>query len=214
MKRLVNKLVEDNENRPDEYYTPQNLAWKLLMDDLDEELTGVLQANSPDFQWEEDPSSFLFEILITIFMEMIFDMAIIMNSSENEFNNCDKEFKPDMKKFNIDDFLPKLKEKFERVSILINIEKHKRTNSDEFLKEIIDDRYCRVILRYYHEDKKLFRKYNVPDDLHYHMILNGNYKKKNKLDDIYAIIILNDFVYQISFLPIKQLGSEKCGFGA
>ena len=213
MKRLVNKLVENDENRPDEFYTPENLAWKLLMDNIDEELTGVLQANSQDFQKEDDPSSFLFEILITIFMEMIFDIAIIMNASENESNNSDEEFNPDMKNFDIDDFLPKLKEKFERVSILLNIEKHKRINTDENLRDIIDNRYCRVILRYYHEDKKLFRKYQVPSELHYHMILNGNYIKKPKLENIYAIIMLNDYVYQISFLPFKQIGSGKCGFG-
>jgi len=212
MKRIVNKLIEDDENKPDEYYTPENLAWKLLLDDVDDDLTGILAGLTPDFQKDDDSASYFFEIFITIFMEMIFDIAIVMNASENEINETDDEFNPNMKTFNIDDFLPKLTEKFERVSINLNISKYERSNADEYVKSIVDDRYCRVILKHYHEDKKLFKHYKVPSHLHYHMILNSNYKKKDKLDDIYAIILLNDFVYKITFWPVLKVGS-KCGMG-
>jgi len=212
MKRIVNKLIEDDENKPDEYYTPENLAWKLLLDDVDDDLAGVLVGLNPDFQKEDDSASYLFEIFITIFMEMIFDIAIVMNASENEINETDDEFNPNMKTFNLDDFLPKLTEKFERVSINLNINKYERSDADEYVKSIVDDRYCRVILKHYHEDKKLFKHYKVPSHLHYHMILNSNYKKKDKLDDIYAIILLNDFVYKITFWPVLKVGS-KCGMG-
>jgi hypothetical protein len=181
MEKLVDKIIDNDKNMSnDEFYTPEKLALRLLLDDLDEDLSGMLLPLNPEPNKENDSASFLFEILITIFMEMIFGLVNLMNSCEDESNNVDNAFSPDMSNFDINAFLPKIKDKFENVGIFLGIIEHNRSDIEKSYEKINNERYCRVILKYYHEDAPLFIKYNVPDNLHYHMLLNESYEKRKK----------------------------------
>ena len=192
MEELVDQFF-DEDILINDVYTPQSIAWKLLMDDIHDNFVNILMAcNLDNNQRETDSVSFLFEILITIFMEMVFDLAIIINSSYKEFN-------PKIDSFNLDEILPTLKNKFKYVNIILNIDTYKRNNNDECLRELLDDRYCRVIFNNNHEHNHLFIKNNVSKELNYHMIINNLYKQKKELIYIYAIIMINDTIYKISF---------------
>jgi len=55
----------------------------------------------------------------------------------------------------------------------------------------------------YEEIDEYFEENDVPEDIYYHMILNGlNKKTYNKLNEIYSIINLNDKVFKINFSKI------------
>jgi len=207
MDRIENRINQICcENDSDDVYTPASIAWKLLMDDIDDSLSANLMAMTPDNDEDSDPVSFLFEILITIFMEMIFDLAIINNEIDN-----DNGFNPDISKFNINDFLPILEKKFNRVSILLNINTYdKKSDDHENLRNILDNRYCRVILRHCPEDSHIFKKNNIPSELNYHIILNQMYKQKSDLKNIYAIIIIENIIYKISFNLVKKINTSRC----
>jgi predicted DNA binding CopG/RHH family protein len=204
MDDLVNKLLAINY---DDGYTPESLAWKLLMDDVDTSLASNLLAYDPDDTVGDNSNSYIFELLLTIFMEMIFDMALIADAEEQEQQNVsDYKFNPNLKKFDLNLFLPTLTQKFNYLSILLKTECYNKTTYDESeLQQILNNRYCRVILRHDTNNKNYFKQHNIPEELNYHIIGNSfNEKKKYKhLTDVYAVIMINDYLYVISFDKIK-----------
>lgn len=206
MEQLAEKLSETTND--ENWYSPQTLAWKLIMDDFteDDNLANMIMSYNPDHTSENDPASFLFEILLTIFMEMLFDFAIIMSAKECETNGREFEFKPNMKKFNIDDYTELIQNKFLKVSILLTIEKHDIESFEkDYLEKIINKRYCKVIVKPNRTESHLFKLYKVDSDANYHMILNSSYEKTDVLKDIYAICKINNTLYQISFNIIEKI---------
>jgi len=187
MDKLVEKMNLDNDN---EFYTPEQLAWKLLMDDIDTSKVAQLLTFREGFGTDDNPITFTYEILITIFMEMIFDLVLI-----NHHANSDNIFVPDFDKFDINLFLPLLEENFKKINIILNISTY---DVQDDMQYILDNRYCRVILR--HIDKQYFIEHEIEEELNYHMILNGlNKIHYNKLTDVYAIIIIKNNLFKIQF---------------
>jgi hypothetical protein len=208
MEKIVDEYLEQNEQN-EQFYTPHLLAWKLLTDDVEGDLTNALTAFNIDGQ-DDDPATFMFEILLTIFMEMFFTMALLMHDTENEKKGITTEFNPDMKQIHINDYIPILEKKFNRVSYIMNITTYnKKTENVSNLKSIFNNRYCRVVFRN-SEDKKIFVERNIQNDVHYHMISNELYKKQKELRNIYAIFQISDMMYKISFCPVTKIASNKC----
>jgi hypothetical protein len=93
--------------------------------------------------------------------------------------------------------LPLIKEKFKKINIIINV---REFDNNEFATEILNGRYCRIILKHDIKTQKFFEINNI--DENYHMILNNSFNKKKKLNDIYATIVINNIIYQIIFSKI------------
>jgi len=175
----------------DDTYTAESFAWKLLMDDDDNDSLGTqLQTFAETYDEEDDPITFFYEIILTILMELIFGIMQLNNQAEGN----DDSYVPDYKKYDIDTIMPILIQKFVKLHIMIYIIEIDRD-------ENIDDRYCKIIFRHNQADEFFFNRYknNIPDDKNYHMILNGKYAKQTELNNIYSTCSLNNKMYKISF---------------
>lgn len=187
MTELISKASE---------YSPEIIAWQLLFGDIDKNDENIFAVIPPDN--EDCDVTFLYEILITIFMEMIFNLAKTM---EGNFD----DYVPDYDNFDFDLFCDTINDKFSMLKYLPSIKKNDLSdyseNKDE-LKKIYDDRYCRVVLRYNDSDDH-FENNNVDDEVYYHMKLNGlNNKEYKSISDVYSIVFLNEKIYRISFNKI------------
>ena len=194
MNNIIDKIIEDNKD-----YTPESLAWKLLLDDVDTAMAAQLLGINPDDSHDTDNITYLFEILITIFMEMIFDIALL---GDMAINQTEHKFNPNITEFDLNIYLPTLTTKFKHISILLCTEIYDVDNDNKvYMQEILDNRYCRIILRHNKDDIQYFIKKELSNDLNYHLILN-TYTSNNyyaNLKDIYAIILLNNKLHKISF---------------
>jgi hypothetical protein len=188
--------------RESKNYTPESIAWELLVGEIDKEKQGKLMAfseDSADNATKHDKLTFEYEILITIFMELLFNISKLNYFSENNDKN---EFIPNYKSFNFDPIFEIIDEKMKLLGYKAYVESE---DIDDFvsdkdaLKHLVDNRYCRIVLRYY-DNEDIFDENDVSKDTFYHMKINGLNKKKYKmLLEIYSIIFLNGKVYRINF---------------
>jgi hypothetical protein len=129
----------------------------------------------------------------------LFNMAKLNFYVENPNNNSAKNFIPDYKKFNIDAFFSLIQDKFKILGFIAHVNAEKMEGDKEWLIDLVNNRYCRVVLRYYDDDEH-FEINNVSKDIYYHMKLNGlNKMNYRKINEIYSVIFLNDKVYKIYF---------------
>lgn len=177
-----------------DYLSPQNLAWQLLMDDFKGDLTSAIVGFTQDNDYMNDPTSFTFEMLLTIFTEMIVQMATILQQDSVIDTNQDI----DEKYYQFNDFFNVIQNILKGSNILCNILQYDR-NENDYLRKIINDRYCRIIFKYNTDDKHYFE--TIEDDVQYHFLLNQSTmnKKNDQLKNIYAIIITDTQIYKISF---------------
>lgn len=196
----------DETNNNDEIYTPDELAWTLIMDENINK-GGVLMVFSDVCS---DAKETLFDILITIYIEMIFNYYKIkylentIDKEEDNEDNINEEFyniKLDIKKININTLLEVFYKKFMKLNILLQVSEI----SNEYYNYIKKDRYCTILLKDSPTDETYFimnEKY-LDNTKRYHFVLNSQYEKKNNLRDIYCSIKINDKYYKISFNTVK-----------
>jgi len=193
-------FAELNEYQTDDVYTPELFAWKLLLDDTK---TDILSANLQTFtdtdDEADDPITFSFEVMITIFMELVFGILKLNHYAEN----ADQEFEPDFTKHNLEDILPLLKHKFNELCYILSVEVIDDTaDNKSYIDSIVGERYCKIILRHNESDKGYFIINNdglIDPEKDYHMILNGRFKPTKNLNEVYAICVVNNKVHKISF---------------
>jgi hypothetical protein len=181
----------------DTYHSPEKIAWGLLVNNIDDSIQGI-----DTFPYEKDfgdQHAFIFEILITIFMELLFGMAKLDCLEKTE------KYIPNYKTLPIDALLSVISDKMLILKYIVHVDEYDKSefiDDKKKFKELSDKRYCRVLLRYYDNDD-FFRK-EISDDLYYHMKLNGlvSEKKYKKLSDVYSIIMLNEKIYVISFAKL------------
>lgn len=204
------------ENKPNEYdnwYTPKTIAWKLYNDTSDDAMSSNILGFGPE--GDADHLTYMFELLLAIFFEMLYQMMAIDNAKiieerlESGYDlNIDEELIPDFEDFDMSLYLPIIENKFKRISHLVRIATYERydENEKDYLIEVMKGRYCRVVLRYNDEDNYYFENSENSDDFDF--IPNEGYQKKNKLRDIYAILKLNDKIYEIYFDEMKKIGTN------
>jgi len=194
-KEQLEKLIESHNE-----YDPKTLAWKLLVDDIGG-IDNVIMGFSPDNNTEDYAEGYFFEILIIMFMEMFFGLAVMMHEGENESQNKNNKFKLKMEDVIFQSYFDTIHEKFKHVKILSKVILHNvntlDNNGKSLLKNIVDDRYCRIILKDCKKDSNYFAKNKINEN--YHIIFNELHTHKTKLNDINAIIIINNKFYQIYF---------------
>ncbi len=195
----MEEMVDDILNSKDDVYTPERIAWQLLVGEVDECQKGmeILSVGRDS----GNIHTFVYEILITIFMELLFNLAKLGHYSKNE----NKKFIPDYEKLEIDALLSVVSDKMILLKYIARVNTYEKTeiDPDEF-KTLANARYCRVVLRYYDEDP--FFDQNIADDLYYHMKLNGLKEREyKKLSDIYCLIVLPDKVYTVAFTHLYNI---------
>lgn len=205
---------------PDEGVTPESLAWKILMDDDIEKYTGVLLPfadanNNTDVSLAKyDSLSVHFEILLIMYMEMIFSMLKINHISKqcdengelNDDADLEQNFKPDLSQFTLDDMTVLFREKFKKVRIFLSvIEIDNNTDGNN------SDYYCRVILKDTLDGRSYFWKNQNrldPNKRYTFEIRNDTKKTHKKLDDFYAICSLPNIRVRISFSHINVISGD------
>jgi len=175
-------------------YTTESLAWKLLMDDS--EIQTCLQTLVDSQYPDSDPCTFTFEILLTVFLEMIVNTLKIeaMNNNEKFVFKCDAA--------NLDNILPMLKKKFLSIQYYLFVHPTDiNDNNNLHINLLTKSSYCRVIFRNNENDTRYFKVYgsNVDINKPYHMILNRSYEKTTNISNVYAVCFIKDKMYKILF---------------
>jgi hypothetical protein len=190
----MNDQIDNND------YTPEALAWKLIMDD------NINNSNLIIFS-EDNNKETVFEILLTIYIEMIFDYyklkyleSLDSEDSDDNFDNFDNNFdnfKLDVSKINMFNLTNIFSSKFNKLKYILNV---KEITSEEY--EISrKQRYCTVFLKDSPHDYTYFimnEKYLDPEK-RYHFVLNSLYEKKENLYDIYCSFNINSTYFKIYF---------------
>lgn len=184
----MNEQIDEND------YTPEALAWKLIIDD------NINNSNLLIFAEDNDKET-LFEILLTIYVEMIFDFYKLkylesMDPDDNFDNNFDN-FKLDIQNINVFSLTNIFSAKFNKLKHILNV----REISSEEYEMSRKLRYCTVFLKDSPNDITYFimnEQYLDPEK-RYHFVLNSLYQKKENLCDIYCTFNINSTYFKIYF---------------
>ncbi len=187
---------EDNPNQ-DESYTPEELAWKLILDEQVEP-RGLLMFS------DDNSHEILFEILITIFLEMIFDhykLQYLQDNLDNQ-NISDQDdnfhnFKLDLNKLDLNYITTIFVEKIKKLQYLLCITEI----SQEEYATSKTSRYCTALLKDSPSDRTYFvmNEEHLDPDKRYHFVLNSNYKRQRDIRNIYCTLNINGKYIKIYF---------------
>ena len=149
---MENLLEEVKMQRTDDFYTPESLAWDLLVGNTDNTKVEKLL----DYSYErvdnkkkiasQEKLTFRFEILLTIFMEILFDLAKLNCYGEN--NEGSLKFEPKYEKFNIDAYIDLIEDKFKILGFCVFINKEKKEQeNEERIRNIIKEELENLTLK-------------------------------------------------------------------
>ena len=189
------------------FFDPHDIAWKLLMQDFHHDLSSAILTFTPDTDSEQDPTSFHYEVLLTIFVELVSQIAVMLSANDPE---CSDTF---IKKqyFNLEEMREELEKIFRHVGVLLKMKcYHFATSDKKMLQKLCDKTYCRIVFKYDPQSAHYFTDNNLPDELQYHFVGNINYIKTTKMDDIYAVIIDEKSLYKISFSIVPRIAENRC----
>ena len=178
--------------------TPEELGIKLLVDPSIRDYEGVvvgLGANGT-----RDELAMGFEILVTVYMEMIF--GVLRMSHINQLDSPDApeivdEFAPDFTNISIDDMTGVFREKLKKLRIFLSVLPTEPNDSGY---------YCRVILRDTPKGREHFdaNPHQIDPKKRYTFVIRNDMEQKQRvLKDFYAICCLPTMVVRISFDPIN-----------
>jgi hypothetical protein len=195
----------------DQYLTMESIAWKMLMGDISDkdskQVKFFIQDDSP-LEPENmfyDSLSGEFQILITIYMEMIFYSLWMENVSKNMDENGDidnkkleSDFIPDFSEYSIDVMKSIFKNQFEKIGYIVFAREAHEFDMENY--------YCNIILEDTQEGKKYFRKNRkiIPDGKKYTFTIRTDHNKnQKKLIDFFAICKLPHTAVKIYFSRIS-----------
>jgi len=186
-------MNQDDINK-DDTFTPEELAWRLLLDD------NVNNVQLLAFS-DENSVEILFEILLTVYVEMIFNhykmQYLEFNAEEDNFDDKFDNFKLDLSQINLEMLTDNFDEKIKKLKFILNINE---ISFDRF-EECKMNRYCTILFKDLLRDKAFFimnAKYLDPEK-RYHFIKNSKYENKTILRDIFCSFELNGKYYKINF---------------
>ena len=188
----------------DNIETPESLAWKLLLDNtFNDFATSII----PCVDGYNDDNSYLedqFQILITVYLEMIFNtlklMHIGVNNNQDDKTNIFESFQPSLNNVSINDLTDEFRAKFKKIRYFLHVQ---QINND------YQDYYCKVILKNSINGKLHYElnKNNIDQSKYYTFAINRNFaeiKKYNKkLESYYAICHLPHMSIKIFFSQIN-----------
>ena len=184
----------DNNENTENNYTPETLGWTLIMDD------NISDAELLIFS-DENNNETIFEILITIYVEMIFNYYKLKYlESQYDLDNYDDNFdnfKLDINQINMFTLTNVFKTKFNKLKFMLNVHELSQEEYEDSRKH----RYCTILLRDSPHDNTYFvmnEKY-IDKNKKYHFVLNSLYNLKNNLRDVYCTFSINSKYFKIYF---------------
>ena len=200
MDSIDNELQKNISNE----FTTETLAWQLIVDeDIEKKIEIGQLIASIDLENEPNPTiynkeAYEFEILITVYMEMVFGWFKLLHLMENEQNGTNCDFKPNLSLVTLNDLLEPFSEKMSIIGYNLNVEE---ITNMEYFNLLRNSSYCRVALRDLKGDDVFFKlnSKKIDPEKRYHFIMNGNYKGEKFLRNIFMLLMLNDKGYKISF---------------
>lgn len=184
------------------FYTPEELAWKLIMDENIDNSAAIMAFA------DENSKETLFEILITIYIEMLFNyykmqyLENTLNIEEEEEENiiCDEfeNFKLNLNNVNLELLTNVFTEKFKKIKYILNVYEI----SYDYYEYIKKNRYCTILLKDSEHDSTYFlmNEYYLDPDKRYHFVLNSIYSTMTELSDVFCTVRINNKYYKISFM--------------
>jgi hypothetical protein len=195
----LDKYLDHNEQINSNVMTPESIAWKLITDENLEKNGNFQMLTFADEQDEQnDPITFLFEILLTVYFEMLFGLGTLEFLLNNEDTDLtEKDFKPDLEQITLDQLNTPYSDKFKIIKYLLFITP---LSVDDFIY-YKNDAWCKIMLKDYKPDETFFEfnsKY-IDTPKRYCFIRNSLYIKKTKLNEVYALCNLGKSMYKINF---------------
>lgn len=195
----------------DRYVTPESLAWDLVMGDELDDFTGIMQglvddSNNSYRADRYDKLADEFQILITIYMEMIFNvlksnfMGELLDENGDILDGVELEselerYKPDFRKYNLDDMTIMFRNLFAKIRYFLSVRDLTEicaSDPNDFGSE--SKYYCKILLQ---DDRRAFTKNyfekatHIPDGKRYTFMLRADDKPhQKKLEDFYAVVYL------------------------
>lgn len=193
-------MNENYDNAP--MTTPEELARKLFNEDPGEPCSKHIFPYSKNL--DEDNASFIFEILITIYLEGFMNiMQLLKETNKDKFINMtdsEKNYKI-YKDITLDD-LNFPQPWFNSFGFKIIITEYGKDKRKIYKRDVKPFSYCRILLSFDPKDKIQFILKNIQNK--YHFILNANYRATDNLENVYAILSKDDKFYKISFKFIQK----------
>lgn len=220
MEHFLNQDTYDDD-KDEDIVTPESLAWRLLIDDDVNDYAGVLlpfvtgDNNTTNDSIRYDNLADQFQILITIYMEMLFGMLKInhinsyidTNGDLDESVDLEATFNPDISKFTIDDLIGTFRDRFAKIRVFLSVRgiyDSNENNPKEYGSD--SDYYCRIILKNSPEGKTYFRTNSHwldPEKLYTFVIRNDDKKRQKKIDDFFAVCTLPNLKVRVAFSQIN-----------
>ena len=187
--------THNNQTIDDNNYTPEALAWKLLMDD-------AITTSNLMILSDENNKEIVFEILLTIYLEMVFGhykmQYLESNCYDDNVDNYDviyDNFKLDISKVNLFTLTNIFASKFNKLNFILNVREITREEYDINKK----NRYCTILLKDLQFDATYFlmNENHLDPEKRYHFVLNSLYTKQENIDlrEIYCTVIINNICY-------------------
>jgi hypothetical protein len=191
---MTDNIPNDTSN-DGEVYTPEELAWQLILDE------NISQRTLMTFA-DENSKEIMFEILVTIYLEMIFDyykLKYLENTTDHDDDiiNAYDNFKLDLTNVNVNMLTDIFFEKFKKLRIILSVRDMSQIEYESTKKL----RYCTVMLKDSPQDATYFmmNEEYLDKNKRYHFVLNSLYKKKENLRDIVCTININGKYFKINF---------------
>lgn len=189
----------------DEIFSPENIAWKLLFDDT-KQMSAGLQTFSFENDNDGDPATFTFEILLTIYLEMIVGFYRTLHLGQKEEKGetiTTDDFALDLDNINEEVLLNPFRDSLLKVNYFLKVREISTSEKGNY--------YCKILLRDNPDDKPVFKmNRSIDKDKKYTFILNSSYKRNKNLEDVYSVVTIKGKTYRVSFDRMGKLVQSRC----
>jgi len=181
-------------------FTPETLAWTLITDDsCDKILNGkLIFFNNVEGLTPEEQIENKFQILLTVYFELIFGWYKLLHLMKDEMDETNTEFKPDLSSITLDDLTKEFLEKFKILGYILFVKELINDENYEYEREIS---YCRILLRDLPLDSNYFylKRYQLDPEKRYTFVRNGNFILKTSIKKYTALVKLPTKSFKIYF---------------
>jgi hypothetical protein len=220
----MDSALEFMDKPDDRFMTPDTLAWDLVMGNDRDDFTGVMQGFVSDDHGKyganrHEQMADEFQILITIYMEMIFNilksnhMGSLLNENGDVKEGVDLEvelatYRPDFCNYSVDDMTGLFRDKLAKIRYFLSV----RDLTDFCSNDANDfgpgsEYYCKILLK---DDgrsysKNYFKKAtHIPEGKRYTFLMKPDDNPTQKeLKDFYAVVYLPPHVGDSDKTPRK-----------
>jgi hypothetical protein len=181
-------------------FTPETLAWTLITDNSCEKIKNgkiLFFDNTTGLSIEEQTEN-NFQILLTVYFEMLFGWYKLLHLMSDEMNESTTEFRPNLNDITLDDLTKEFVNKIKIIGYLLHV---KELIDDDHYTDEYSKSYCRVLLKDSILDENYFymKKHQLDPEKRYTFIRNGKFLLKSSIKKYYAVIKLPTRSFKVYF---------------